>query len=272
MERDKFFKFLFYLYLFLSLSFLILKIDPLINNVRVFVSYLFDPSFSVGTINKFKDINYKIRSLLETEINNIKLQEENKMLKARLMDFERLEKENLELKEILDVKKRTGYQGKFSKVISTNPRKPYSFVYIDKGKIDGIELYNPVLINSNKEWILIGRVTEVYEDYSKVILITNSNFSFVGDSEKSRGLLTGDFSNILNYKYIDGEIKLGDYLYTSKASMTFPPLIKIGKIIDINSNPDPSLVTAKVLSFKIKDIDWVYVINFKPYKDIEQEI
>ena len=78
--------------------------------------------------------------------------------------------------------------------------------------------------------------------------------------------------HILNYKYIDGEIKLGDYLYTSKASMTFPPLIKIGKIIDINSNPDPSLVTAKVLSFKIKDIDWVYVINFKPYKDIEQEI
>ncbi len=272
MERDKFFKFLFYLYLFLSLSFLILKIDPLINNVRIFVSYLFDPSFSVGTINKFKDINYKIRSLLETEMNNIKLQEENRTLKARLMDFERLEKENLELKEILDVKKRVGYQGKFSKVISTNPRKPYSFIYIDKGKNDGIELYNPVVSYLNKEWVLIGRITEVYDDYSKVILITNSNFSFIADSGKSRGLLTGDFSNSLNYRYIDGEVKLGDEVFTSKASMTFPPFIKIGKIADVAFNPDPSLIYAKVSVFNIKDVDLVYVINFKPYKDTEQEI
>ena len=172
MERDKFFKFLFYLYLFLSLSFLILKIDPLINNVRVFVSYLFDPSFSVGTINKFKDINYKIRSLLETEINNIKLQEENKMLKARLMDFERLEKENLELKEILK---------------ETN------------GKIDAFIAGLPVIVT---DWHLNS---EIIMDHYNGLLI---DISFESLSEKMKYLiLNKEEINKMSFNCLDCALK-----------------------------------------------------------------
>jgi len=272
MEKNRFFKFLFYLYLFISVSFLILKIDPLINNIKLVLSYIFNPYFSAESIKKFKFINQNLNSLIDAEIRNKNLENEKREMETKLLELEKCAEENSKLYDIIEAKKLVKYSGKFSSVISINPKKPYSFIYIDKGYSDGIGVYNPVAGFFQGEWIIIGRILETYHDYSKVSLITNSNFSFIADTPKSRGLINGNSSKFLTYKYIEGDINIGDKIFTSQTSMTFPPFIKIGVISDINFNPDSAFTYASVTTFDIKDLNWVYVIDYKPYKEFNPDI
>lgn len=251
---------------------LLLKIDPFVNSIKLIFSYIFNPSFSSKTISEFGNVKENVLNLLKTEIKIKELIEENRRLKSEMILLENYKSENKRLYELIGLKKSFNYNGRFAKVISLNSKKPYSFVFIDKGLKDGISLYNPVLAYLNKQWIIIGRIFEVYNGYSKVMLITNSNFSFIGDTYNSRGLLIGNSSRNISYKYIDGNIKLGDDVFTSRVSMIFPPLVKVGKIVEVDFNKDQISTVATVSTFDLKDLDFVYVIDFKPYKEYELDI
>jgi rod shape-determining protein MreC len=228
---------------------------------------LFNPYFSVSTINRFEKVSKNVDYLLECGVKNKNLEKENIELRSKLIDYEALDRQYKEVNDLLRLKQGFRYSGKFSKVISVNPKNPYSFIYLDKGFNDGIKAYNPVVVYNNDKWFVIGRINEVYKNYSRVILITNTNFSFISDTPSSRGLVVGNLDDDLIYKYIDGDIKLGDDVFTSAISITFPPFLHIGYIDKIISNADPNSRMASVSTFKIKDINYVYVIDWQPYID-----
>ncbi|MEF3280388.1 MAG: rod shape-determining protein MreC [Elusimicrobiota bacterium] len=264
-EKDRLFNFLFYIFVVISLLFLILKVDVFVNNLKLIFSFVFNPSFSIKTINQFEKIDSNIKSLLYTKLKEKELEIKISDLNSKLIYFNTLLDENKRLNELINAQKNISYSGRFSRIISINPKNPYSFIYVDKGMDNGVKIYNPVLFFNAGKWFIIGRVSEVYKNFSKIILITNSNFSFIADTKNSRGLISGNLTKNLLYKYVSGDFKLGDDLVTSKVSITFPPSLLVGKIIDKNSGSDFFSKEGEADCFDISSLDYVYILDWQPY-------
>jgi cell shape-determining protein MreC len=231
MKKNPLYNFLFYVFVFISIIFITIKPYIFVNSVRTVFAYIFAPSFVLKPQQKFSNIYDRIYSII--------------------------------------LKKDLNFNFFFARIISYNSYNPYLFVYINKGASDGVKLYNPVLSFFNNRWVLIGRVSEIHNNFSKVTLLTTPGFSFIADTHSSRGLLVGDGSKLV-YKFIEGDIKLGDSVYSSKISMTFPSFLFVGNITDIHQIGSERY--AIVESFKIKDIDFVCVMDFKPYTEVSEEL
>jgi len=108
---------------------------------------------------------------------NKKLTEENQRLLSALSDLKKIQEENQFLRNALSIgisnnKKLIEAEafggGRFN-------GKDFSYedsIMINKGKKDGIQKGFPVIISDK---VLIGRVSEVYDDFSRILLITDKS-------------------------------------------------------------------------------------------------
>ena len=144
----------------------------------------------------------------------------------------------------------------------------HSFV-IDKGSDDGVEVDMNIISGSG----LVGRVTEVSKNYSKVISIIDdkSNVSAMVLSTSDRLIVSGDlelmsegfirFSQLIDE---DGQVKEGDKVVTSQISDKYLPGILIGYInqigIDENNLTSSGLLIPAV---DFSHMDVVLVIKTK---------
>ena len=177
-----------------------------------------------------------------------KLQDENKELKQKLADIQsqnsiliqqqtQLEKLR-ELYQLDDIY--SDYPKVAARVISMQPDNWFSEFTIDKGSEDGIEVDMNVLADAG----LVGRVTYVGKNYSKVttIINDNSNVSAKSASTSDNCIVSGDLE-LMNEGYIrvsgiskDAGIKDGDMLLTSYISDKYLPGILIGYITNITDD------------------------------------
>ena len=268
MRRSFLYKVLFYLFISVSIFFIIIRPNRFVNSVRLIFSYIFNPSFIFKPADYFNNIYTKIYSIIVASSRLIEVSNENLRLKSKMIFVNSLLEENKKLSNVISLKGSISYKGVFARIISINTYNPYLSAHIDKGKKDGINVYNPVVALINGRWHLIGRILEVYDNFSKMVFITAPNFSFIADTKKSRGLITSDGNNFI-YKFIEGDLMLGDDVYSSKISLTFPPYLYVGSVKEIFINDD--FKTAYIEAFKVKDIDVVYVIDFKPYVENLEE-
>ena len=177
-----------------------------------------------------------------------KLQDENKELKQKLADIQsqnsiliqqQSELEKLrELYQLDDIY--SDYPKVATRVISMQPDNWFSEFTIDKGSEDGIEVDMNVLADAG----LVGRVTYVGKNYSKVttIINDNSNVSAKSASTSDNCIVSGDLE-LMNEGYIrvsgiskDAGIKDGDMLLTSYISDKYLPGILIGYITNITDD------------------------------------
>ena len=177
-----------------------------------------------------------------------KLQDENKELKQKLADIQsqnsiliqqQSELEKLrELYQLDDIY--SDYPKVAARVISMQPDNWFSEFTIDKGSEDGIEVDMNVLADAG----LVGRVTYVGKNYSKVTTIINdsSNVSAKSASTSDNCIVSGDLE-LMNEGYIrvsgiskDSGIKDGDMLLTSYISDKYLPGILIGYITNITDD------------------------------------
>lgn len=177
-----------------------------------------------------------------------KLQNENKELKQKLADIQsqnsiliqqQSELEKLrELYQLDDIY--SDYPKVAARVISMQPDNWFSEFTIDKGSEDGIEVDMNVLADAG----LVGRVTYVGKNYSKVttIINDNSNVSAKSASTSDNCIVSGDLE-LMNEGYIrvsgiskDAGIKDGDMLLTSYISDKYLPGILIGYITNITDD------------------------------------
>lgn len=114
--------------------------------------------------NVFSHFRFKQNLISENKF----LQEENLILKSKLLNFSSVQNENIRLNEILNKNKSRnivlGY------VISWPPSSPYDTLVIDVGKNDKIEKKDKVFFES----VAIGEIYEVFEDTSLVFLFSTN--------------------------------------------------------------------------------------------------
>ena len=178
--------------------------------------------------SEFKKILYYHRIYDEYK----RLNEEVGVLKTRLIGLEEVIHENTRLQKLLEFKRGMVYASIAANVIGRESSLWNSSMIIDKGKLDGVKQGQPVINASG----VVGKIAEVGVHVSKVILLTDPQFSVAGLIQGSResALVTGALQgNVCRLRYFntDADIQIGEEVITSRLSTSFPESLLIGKII-----------------------------------------
>lgn len=162
----------------------------------------------------------------------------------RTADYEELQKENEQLREMLNLSKKHE-DFKFSEpcsIVARNANDIYGGFTINHGSTSGISLNDPIITSVG----LIGRVTDIAPNYARVstILSPQVNVGVYTQRTKTTGVLESNtataeqglclMSNILK----DADINPGDVIVTSGQSGLFPEGLIVGTVKEVYDDPN----------------------------------
>lgn len=157
-------------------------------------------------------------------------------LEARLVGQEEVLIENARLVELLEFKRKLIYSSVAASVIGRNPSRWNSTMIVDKGTDDGIKQGMSV-VNALG---VVGKISEVGEKTSKVLLVTDPQFSVAAQVQRPREsvLVTGTLKGLCRLRFVNenADIREGDKVVTSKLSTTFPESLIIGEVVKVIRN------------------------------------
>jgi len=193
------------------------------------------------------------------EIQNLQIK--NQKLISQLVSLKELKKENETLRQALNMGLEKEFQIQLAYLISKDTSQ--DSVLIDKGSKDGIKKGSPVITG---EKIIVGRVGEVYEDFSEIILITNRKSSFdvqVLDKEiygvaKGGGSLKIDLELIPKEK----EILPGEIVVSTVLGHIFPKGLLVGEIKEVKKSDLAPFQTAEIKpAFNLEALESLFIIS-----------
>lgn len=183
---------------------------------------------SVGDLATLRDRNRELEQLVaQLTVDNLRLNE--------------VESENSRLRGLLQFARANStfsYRGTqvVGRIVGSEPNSAIQSIVIDLGSAHGMQNGMPVVTERG----LVGRVTEVYTNASRVLLITDSNSSVntMLQSARLRGILRGRAgqSPIMDYLPQDQPITVGDIVVTSGEGGNFPAGIPVGQVTDVLQN------------------------------------
>ena len=205
----------------------------------------------IGTTIKLfsSNIIYSISStvsspvrLINEGINNIKslgtLYEDLKRYKqdqivdsASFQEMMALKLKIAQYENLLNISKETEYSFITSRVVGDFSNKYFSTILVNSGSKNGLNIDMPVTGPDG----VIGRVIEVNNKISRILLITNINSRVpVNISENAfQGILVGQGQKnpLIKYSKNLESIMIGDLVTTSGKGGVFPPYLLIGQVI-----------------------------------------
>ncbi len=225
-----------------------LMLGLVISILLITFSFYYDNLFFTKGINNFffssfKSLNNK--SDIVGENINQELVEEIKSLK----DLLKIDNTLLDFEKINAV------------VISRNNIYWNDEVIINRGRNAGIEEGMAVVVSEG----LVGRIVEVYDDSSRVKLITSVSYNETSVKINNQYLvLEFDIDGDLMVTQLDNtnSIKIGDVVYTSGLTDKFPKGITIGYVSSIENDiyGDKKKLLIK-LFYDINDLRYVTVLK-----------
>ena len=177
------------------------------------------------------------------------LREENEELKKQVAELEAQIYDAAELEEMykwqsnfLELKRRrTDFKFLAASVTGRESGNYSRVLTLDVGTGAGVELNMPVITSEG----IVGQVTEVGYNWSKVTTIANSN-SAVGayvERTKEAGVCEGDFSLSsegmchLSYLPADSTVQVGDRIVSTGYGSVYPRGLTIGYVSEVGQNP-----------------------------------
>lgn len=175
------------------------------------------------------------------EISRLKKQNAELSEKILSFDVDRSKISELEYENSL-LKKELGYMEENkdysvipSRIIGREPTSFLDYVMIDKGAKDGVAKDAAVISGG----ALVGQVKEVYDNQSKVTLITSKDSIVLAmiQNSRSKGILRGGLSGlVLDDITREAEYQPGDYIVTSGLDGQMKEGILIGKAGSLQSS------------------------------------
>jgi len=204
-----------------------------------------------GIIFKIKD--------LKKEADNLKL--ENQKLLAEIANLKEVKKESESLREALEI----GLQEEFNLSLAEIIGKDINddSILINKGAKDGILKGLPVITESK---VLLGKISEVSQDFSKVMLISSKKSSLdakVQDKE-IQGIVEGKGNLSLSLRLLPQEkgIEEEDLIVTTSLGGIFPKGLLIGRVKEMERNDIRPIQEAKLLPFfDLTQLETVFIIS-----------
>ena len=180
-----------------------------------------------------------------------------------LIKLNLLKKDNIRLREILNLQESSNINSISAAVISRKTGSWWRQIILNKGSKDGVEIGSAVIGPGG----LLGRINSTSLFTSSVTLLTSPE-SKVGvwvDKIQINGLLVGtgdDYPNLILFSKA-ADIKVGDFVSSSPASTLLPPNIPIGVVHSVDEQFKAKKSAKISLLAKPHAIDWVQILKVK---------
>ena len=195
---------------------------------------------TIEDIGKFKEENATLKN------KNLKLTYE-------MLELKEVKRENEILRQQLGFSDEmclngSCFQWKMGRTIGRDPSNYGKYIIIDLGAKNGVKENQAVTVSGG---VLIGKVVEVFNNSSKVVLITSpdSSVNSIAQTTRANGIAKGKYATGVKLEMIDQSEELipGDLIITSGLESGIPKGLIIGEISNIEESAN------KV--FKVADLD-----------------
>lgn len=201
----------------------------------------------------FSQLSERVIGTFSGLFNLGKLQKENAELKdnvnrlqAEVAQLSEAKKENDNLKKQLNFTESHQFNYEAVEVIAFDPSNLRGMITINKGSKNGLKTGMAAI----SDGFLIGRISEVYEDTSKIQLITDPTSAIPTTIQgvNTNGITKGQIGFGLSMEKIpQGEqIKEGDTVITSGLGGEIPRGLILGKVEKIHKQENSLFITADI--------------------------
>ena len=195
------------------------------------------------------------------KIENESLEKENQLFLSRVVEINELREENKKLRETLNLGLAEDFKLLEANILSRDIVK--DFIVINKGIEDGIK-EKMVVINYEK--VLVGQVDKVYENSSRIQLLTDHKMKFsVEIADTNIQALANGHGNkkmILDLISKDEEVSRDTLVITSGLELDFPSGLLVGKTREIEKTDLTAFQKVFVEPlFNIQTTDLIFVIT-----------
>ncbi len=159
-----------------------------------------------------------------------------------------------------------------ARVLGSDPSNLANYIIVDQGREDGVALGMPVVTPAG----LVGRVTELGGQWSKVLLIIDpsSSVNVVIQSSRATGVLQGQVNGTLLIRFLpQGDIVKGDDLVlTSGIGGAFPKRLVVGQVVEVRQR-DIDLFQEAIVKpgVDFNRLEFVLIVKKFMPQDITQE-
>ncbi len=222
----------------LLLFLLVLIISLILMTYQSKKGHLFFGNFINNILNASHSLTKSVTASITSPFKKLAIRDEdNKLLKKRVDEllierakYQEAVLENRRLNELLKLRQNQQHYIAAAKVISRGTAQWSHTLVLNKGLKDGISKDMSAITPKG----FAGKLFNVTESYSNLLLLTDINFSAAVRLQESRkeGIIsgTGTKKAILKYIPYEEEIKTGDIVITSGLDQLFPPGIPVGFI------------------------------------------
>ncbi len=204
----------------------------LVERLRIAVSDAFAPILA-GLAQPMATVGHaigEVREVVHLRSENERLKEDNAQLRRWEQVARELAAQNQSLRDTLNFVPHGEQHSIAGRVIADSGGSFVRSLLIDAGARDGVAKGQAVVVGEG----LIGRVAEVGEISSRVLLITdlNSRIPVVVESTRDHAVLAGDNTDLPRLLYLPPNLALepGTRIVTSGDGGAFPPGLPIGTV------------------------------------------
>jgi rod shape-determining protein MreC len=210
------------------------------------------------------------------EIENLRT--DNDLLKAKV---DQLTLENIQLRELAfqvqqstqlaEAAKALKLQTQSAPVIARDPSGVLHTIVLGAGSKDGVLLDDVVISDQG----VVGRVSEVGKNYSKVLLVTDSAsaVSALVQGSRAAGIVRGQFGDTLVMDWIlqTEDVKVGDVVITAGLAIRndlkslFPKGLILGKVVEVTKGENGTFQRAILVpAVDLRHLESVLVVRTSP--------
>ncbi len=186
--------------------------------------------FSAFPFNTIINLFTDFHELIDAKKENETLKEELTKLRRFYIESLNVHQENKELRNILSFVTSKSSSFKVARVIGRSHQIFNQKLFIDAGKNRGMK-EGSIVVGSQG---IIGRIAEVGDDKSRVILVTDasSRIPVLTSKSRIRGILAGNGSSLMEILYLpkNETVEAGDLVFTSGDGDTLPPGLLVGVV------------------------------------------
>ena len=227
--------------------------NPLVREVQNGISFAFRP-IQVG----FDEVARAAASVAGTvaeidrlRVDNAALRAENDRLTAENARLAEIRRENESLTALLQLRAGLDFDTVASTVIARESSEFRQLIVIDRGTDQGIKVGDVAVAAGGA---LAGRVTEVTPATAKVLLLTDSQSTVIGQlsTNAATGEVVGQLGGVLIMRQVDaGEtVSVGDEVVTAGIELAggirspYPKGLLVGQVVDVKRDANDVVQTA----------------------------
>ncbi|MCL7452350.1 MAG: rod shape-determining protein MreC [Anaerolineae bacterium] len=229
-----------------------------------------------GATTQLGELAQTARDLRDLRQRNEELAAENARLLLDNVRLREIQAEAALLRDLLNFKQANpGYEARgarvIGRVIGHDPNNLQRFVTLDVGREAGLAPNMPVTTDRG----LVGRIREVGDGWSRVLLIidTKSSVNALTQSTRANGLIEGQPDGSLVMRNIpQGDVvSVGDTVFTSGLGGNFPRQLLIGQVTGVERKDFELYQTATVQpTVDFDHLEVVLIItDFEPIEGTE---